>query len=188
VDYITIIFVAFALSMDAFAVSLCFGTTVRDNKIAMSIKAVAFFGIFQAVMPLVGWAVGFFLKDTIKQVDHWIAFVLLGFIGIRMIRESLKNRNCQRIFNTGSIWVMLSLSVATSIDALAVGLSFALLKIPILVAVLIIGSITFGMSFTGVHLGKKLNYVLGNKAEIAGGIILVLIGIKILIEHLFFQG
>jgi putative Mn2+ efflux pump MntP len=179
--------VAFALSMDAFAVSLCFGSNVENNKTAVSLKTGAFFGIFQAVMPLIGWAVGFYLKEFIQQVDHWIAFVLLTIIGARMLREAIKNRNCQKKINTDNILVMLSLSVATSIDALAVGLSFALLKIPILLAVSIIGVVTFFMSYLGVHLGKKINYLLGNKAEIAGGIVLILIGIKILVEHLFFQ-
>jgi manganese efflux pump family protein len=186
-DFITIIFVAFALSMDAFAVSLCFGTSVCDNKTGMSLKAGAFFGIFQMLMPLIGWGFGFILKSTIQQVDHWIVFSLLTIIGSRMVIESFKNRNCQRKYNTGSIWVMLSLSVATSLDALAVGLSFALLKIPILIAISIIGVITFIMSYFGVHIGKKLSFRLGSKAEIIGGFILIGIGLKVLIEHLYYH-
>ena len=181
------IFVALALSMDAFAVSLCFGTSVGDNKIPMSLKAGAYFGIFQMIMPLIGWSVGFFLKEFIQAVDHWIVFGLLAIIGIRMIREALKNKNCQRRYNTGSLWVMLSLSVATSLDALAVGLSFALLKIPILIAISIIGIITFAMSYFGVHIGNRLSFRLGNKAEIIGGIILIGIGTKTLIEHLYYH-
>jgi len=186
-EYITIIFVAFALSMDAFAVSLCFGTCITENKTRVSLKAGAFFGIFQMFMPLIGWGVGFFLKDIIKQVDHWIIFGLLAIIGIRMIIESFKNKNCSRRFNVDSLWVMLSLAVATSIDALAVGLSFALLKIPILIAISIIGIITFAMSYTGVHIGNKLSYRLGSKAELIGGIILFGIGLKTLIEHLYYH-
>jgi putative Mn2+ efflux pump MntP len=179
--------VAFALSMDAFAVSLCFGTCITDNKTRVSLKAGAFFGVFQMVMPLIGWGVGFLLKDIIQQIDHWIIFGLLSVIGFRMIRESFKNKNCSRKFNVDSIWVMLSLAIATSIDALAVGLSFALLKIPILIAISIIGAVTFAISFVGVHIGNKLSYRLGSKAEIIGGIILIGIGVKTLIEHLYYH-
>ena len=183
---LTIIFVGFALSMDAFAVSLCFGASAKKNKTAIAIKAGAFFGIFQAVMPLIGWAVGFYLKDFMHQFGHWIAFGLLAIIGIRMFYEAAKNKDCKQIANANNIWVMLSLSIATSIDALVIGLSFAFLQIPILLAISIIGVITFFMSYIGVYLGRKLIYLLGNKAEIAGGIILMLIGIKILVENLYF--
>ena len=172
--------------MDAFAVSLCFGTCAK-NKNTLALKAGAFFGIFQAIMPLIGWAVGFYLKEIIQQIDHWIVFILLSIIGARMIIEALKNKKIRKKFNTDSIWVMLSLSVATSLDAFAVGLSFALLQIPILIAVTIIGVITFAVSYTGVHLGRKLSVALGNKAEIAGGIILIGIGLKVLIEHLYYH-
>jgi len=186
VGLLTIIFVAFALSMDAFAVSLCLGSSVKNNKVAVSLRAGAFFGIFQAVMPLIGWAVGFYLKDFIHQFGHWIAFGLLAIIGIRMLYEATKSIDCRKIANAKNIWVMLSLSVATSIDALVIGLSFAFIQIPILLAVLIIGIVTFLVSYIGVHLGKKLNYLLGNKAEVTGGIILILTSVGILIENLFF--
>jgi putative Mn2+ efflux pump MntP len=182
VEFITIIFVAFALSMDAFAVSLCFGTCAKIKK-SVSLRAGLFFGSFQAIMPLIGWGIGFLLKNVIQQIDHWIAFILLVFIGLKMIVEAVKSKSCQKKFDTDSLWVMLSLSIATSLDALAVGLSFALLKIPILAAVSIIGLVTFAMSYAGVYLGKRLGYRFGSKAEIAGGIILVGIGLKILLEH-----
>lgn len=185
-NYLTIVFVAFALSMDAFAVSISFGTCAK-HKGPLALKTGTFFGIFQALMPLAGWGIGFFLKEIIKQVDHWIVFGLLAIIGIRMIAEALKHKSVRKSFNTGSIWVMLSLSFATSIDAFAVGLSFALLQIPILIAVLIIGVVTFALSYTGVHLGRKLNKKLGNKAEIIGGLVLIGIGLKVLIEHLYFN-
>jgi len=115
-----------------------------------------------------------------------VAFGLLFIIGIKMIYEATKNNPCRKELNTGNTWVMLSLSVATSIDALAVGLSFAFIRVPIIMAVTIIGIITFAVSFTGVHIGKKFYVILGNKAEIAGGIILMGLGVKILIEHLYF--
>ncbi|NTW32577.1 MAG: manganese efflux pump [Bacteroidetes bacterium] len=190
-DLLTIIFVAFALSMDAFVVSMIFGLKAGENKTKIALKAGAFFGFFQAVMPLLGWTIGFIMKsatgDLINDYDHWVAFGLLLLIGLKMIHEATKNKHIPKGFNTGSIWVMLTLSVATSIDALAVGVSFALIKIHILLAAAIIGIITFGVSFVGVSAGKKLCGFLGNKTEVAGGIILILIGLKILIEHLFFQ-
>jgi manganese efflux pump family protein len=184
VNLLTIILIAFALSMDAFAVSLCFGTCVK-NKTTLSIKAGAFFGIFQAIMPLIGWSVGFFLKETIRQIDHLIVFALLTIIGGRMIFEAIKDKNVKLKFNTNSVYVMLSLSVATSIDAFAVGLSFALLQIHILLAISIIGVVTFFMSYIGVYIGWKLGSALGKKAEIIGGIILICMGAKVLIEHLY---
>jgi len=183
-NYITIIFVAFALSMDAFAVSLCFGTC-QKNKNPLAVKAGIYFGIFQAVMPLLGWGIGYFLKEIIQQMDHWIVFGLLTLIGAKMVFEAIKNKGVSKSFNTGNFWVMTSLAFATSIDAFAVGLSFALLQIPILIAVTIIGIVTFGMSYTGVHLGRKLSKKIGNKAEIIGGIVLIGIGLKVLIEHIY---
>jgi manganese efflux pump family protein len=185
-DLITIIFVAFGLSMDAFAVSMCFGTSVGEHKNKTALRAGAFFGIFQAVMPLIGWGAGYFMKEIIQDFDHWVAFGLLVVIGVHMLIEASKNVAFKKQYNTNSLWVMLTLAVATSIDALAVGLSFAFLQIPILLAVAIIGVITFIVSFIGVHFGKKFSRILGNKAEIAGGIVLIGIGIKILVEHLYF--
>jgi len=186
-DLIMVIFIALALSMDAFAVSMCIGTSAEHNKTGIALRAGVFFGLFQAVMPLIGWTAGYFMKEAIENIDHWIASGLLFIIGFRMIYEAVKKKSCRSEFNIDSIWVMISLSLATSIDALAVGLSFAFLQIPILLAVAIIGVITFGLSFAGVHIGKKLCDIIGNKVEIAGGIVLIGIGIKILIEHLYFQ-
>lgn len=185
-DIITVIFVAFALSMDAFAVSMCFGISAGEHKNRIAFKAGAFFGLFQAIMPLIGWSVGFYMKNIIETFDHWVAFGLLLVIGVKMLIEAAKDSSDKKQYDTNSLWVMLTLAVATSIDALAVGLSFAFLEIPILLAIAIIGLITFIISFTGVHLGKKFCYLLGNKAEIAGGIILIAIGMRILIEHLWF--
>ena len=185
-DLFTIIFVAFALSMDAFAVSMCFGTSVGEHKNKVATTAGLFFGGFQAIMPLIGWGAGYFMKELIENFDHWVAFGLLIIIGVHMLIEASKNTSCKKQYNTNSLWVMLTLALATSIDALAVGLSFAFLQIPILLAVAIIGVITFIVSFAGVHLGKKFSCILGNKAEIAGGIVLIGIGIKILVEHLYF--
>jgi putative Mn2+ efflux pump MntP len=186
-DFITVIFIALALSMDAFAVSMCIGTSAEHDKTNIALRAGVFFGLFQAIMPMIGWIAGYFMKGAIENIDHWIAFGLLFIIGLRMIYEAAKQKSYRRIFNIDNLWVMISLSLATSIDALAVGLSFALLQIPILLAVAIIGVITFGLSFAGVHIGEKLSGIIGNKVEIAGGIVLIGIGVKILIEHLWFH-
>jgi len=186
-DLITVFFIALALSMDAFAVSLCIGTSAENNKNNIALKAGIYFGLFQALMPLIGWIAGYFMKEAIENLDHWIASGLLFIIGLRMIYEAVRKKSCHSEFNIDNTWVMISLSLATSIDALAAGLSFALLQMPILLAVFIIGVITFGLSFAGVRLGKKLSGILGNKVEIAGGIVLIGIGVKILIEHLWLQ-
>lgn len=183
--YLTITLIALALSMDAFAVSLCFGSCTGYSKKALGIRTGLFFGIFQALMPLIGWAAGLVLEKQIREIDHWIAFVLLAFVGGKMILNAIKNKSCPSNLNPKSFWVMISLSIATSIDALVIGLSLAILQIPILLSVAIIGSITFILSFTGVWLGNKMFGKLGNKAEITGGIILVLLGLKILIEHIY---
>lgn len=184
-DFITVILIALALSMDAFAVSLCFGSCTGYSKKALGLRAGLFFGIFQAVMPLIGWLIGLAFENLIKDVDHWIAFALLSFVGGRMIINALIHHSKQSNLNPKSFWVMISLAVATSIDALVIGLSLTILKIPILLSVAIIGGITFIISFAGVFLGKKMFLKLGNRAEIAGGIVLVLLGIKILVEHIF---
>jgi len=186
-EIITIIFLAIALSADAFAVSMCFGTSASsDDKTKIALKAGIFFGLFQAIMPLIGWLAGYFAKSYIENYDHWLAFGLLFIIGFRMIYEATKKNVC-KTFDTGSIWIMISLSVATSIDALAVGLSIAFIKMPVLLSVLIIGFTTFILSFVGVLLGNKFYKLLGKKAELAGGIVLISIGIKIIIEHLYFH-
>lgn len=184
---LTVILIAISLSMDAFAVSMCMGTTADIRKRSVALKAAVFFGGFQAAMPLLGWGLGFYLKNYIKEIDHWIAFGLLAFIGLRMISEAVKNKNCAKTYNISSTWVMLTLSLATSIDALAVGLSLSLLDIPILLSAAIIGAITFCISYLGVLIGKKFSCMLGSKVEFAGGVVLFAIGLKILLEHLFFQ-
>ena len=183
-EILTIIFLALALSADALAVSMCFGISAsNEDKTKTALKAGAFFGLFQAVMPLIGWTAGYYAKNIIENYDHWLAFGLLFFIGSRMIYQAIKKNDC-KTFDTNSIWIMLSLSIATSIDALAVGLSLALIKMPVLLSVSIIGFTTFLLSFAGVLVGKKFYKLLGNKAEYAGGIILICIGVKIIIEHL----
>lgn len=183
-DMITIFVIAFGLAMDAFAVSITSGTIIKHPKINNTLKIAMFFGLFQAVMLLMGWLAGSSLKDFIAGSDHWIAFGLLSLVGCKMIYESIKVESSKKETNPLNVHVLLILSVATSIDALVVGVSFAFLKIFIVVSIIVIGTVTFLLSFLGVFAGNKFGHLFKNKIEIVGGLILISIGIKILIEHL----
>jgi len=184
-DIITTLFIAFGLAMDALAVSITHGIATKNFRLDNAIKIAGFFGAFQAFMPLTGWRIGLSLLDLISGVDHWIAFGLLSLIGCKMIYESTKMKPNERGIKSMNIYVLLLLSVATSIDALVVGLSFAFLKISIVTPIVVIGTITFLLSFLGVFFGNKIGHFFENKIEVVGGLILVGIGVKILIEHLF---
>jgi putative Mn2+ efflux pump MntP len=183
-DIVEILFIALGLAMDAFAVSVANGITTKHMKISDAFKMAIFFGSFQAFMPVLGWLAGFNLRNLISGVDHWIAFGLLGLIGCKMIYESFRLKRGNEETASLSLYVLLMLSLATSIDALAVGLSFAFLKIPIATPIIVIGTVTFLLSFVGVAFGSKFGHLLGRKVEIAGAVILICIGTKILIEHL----
>jgi len=182
-NMITILFIAFGLAMDAFAVSITNGITIKHQRINNALKIGIFFGSFQALMPLIGWLAGLRLRDFISGFDHWVAFGLLSLIGGKMIYESTKIGDDKEIRSL-NLFVLLLLSIATSIDALAVGLSFAFLKISIATPIIVIGIVTFMLSFLGVLVGNRLGHFFEKKMEIVGGIILIGIGIKILIEHL----
>jgi putative Mn2+ efflux pump MntP len=182
-NMIMILFIAFGLAMDAFAVSITNGITIKHQRINNALKIGIFFGSFQALMPLIGWLAGLRLRDFISGFDHWVAFGLLSLIGGKMIYESTKIGDDKEIRSL-NLFVLLLLSIATSIDALAVGLSFAFLKISIATPIIVIGIVTFILSFLGVLVGNKLGHFFENKMEILGGLILIGIGIKILIEHL----
>ena len=184
---IELIILAAGLAMDAFAVSICKGLSVRKYRKGRSVTAGLYFGGFQALMPVIGWLLGRQFESLIKSVDHWIAFALLALIGANMIRESFK-KDDNDINDSFSLKVMLPLAVATSIDALAVGVTFAFLNVNIVIAALTIGVITFGFSAAGVKIGNVFGAKYKSKAELAGGIALIVIGTKILIEHLFFGG
>jgi putative Mn2+ efflux pump MntP len=181
----SIVVIALGLAMDAFAVSVASGFTIRRLHIRHAFRMALFFGAFQALMPVVGWLAGLSLRDWIASIDHWIAFGLLGFIGIKMIVESARLDPDGKKSDPMKLMVLLMLSVATSIDALAVGLTFAILQVSILLPVLVIGIITFVLSFAGVYIGDRFGHFFEKKIEIIGGIILIGIGTKILIEHLF---
>ncbi len=180
--YLELLIIAVGLSMDAFAVAVCKGLAQEQHSIKNSFVTGIYFGGFQALMPLLGYLLGTQFADSITAVDHWIAVALLSIIGINMIRES---RSCDvKTSNSFGFKKMAVLSLATSIDALAVGITFAFLKVSIVPAVLTIGVITFAISFVGVKLGSVFGSRFKSKAEVAGGVILVLMGLKILFDHL----
>lgn len=175
--------IAVGLSMDAFAVSICKGLALQKVTLKKACIVGLWFGIFQAVMPLAGYLLGSRFEQYITAIDHWIAFFLLALIGGSMIREALsKEEECANASLAPK--VMFPLAVATSIDALAVGVTLAFLKVAILPAVAFIGIITFTLSLVGVKVGNVFGTKYKAKAELAGGIILILMGIKILLEHL----
>jgi len=173
--------VAVGLSMDAFAVSVCKGLSVGKVKIKHTLFAGLYFGGFQALMPLLGFLLGTQFQTVIEQFDHWIAFALLSVIGINMIREA--NSNEAELNSSFSFSSMLPLALATSIDALAVGVTFAFLKVDIVPAVCFIGIITFILSALGVKIGNIFGTKYKSRAELFGGVVLILMAVKILLEH-----
>ncbi|HEY8444552.1 MAG TPA: manganese efflux pump MntP family protein [Bacilli bacterium] len=180
---LSIIFIGVGLSMDAFAVAVGKGLNMKKIDIKWSLIIASFFGSFQAIMPLLGWLLGGQFEKYIKNFDHWIVFMILLIIGGKAIYES-RNKNCDSECDKKSYRELFILSIATSIDALAVGITIAILEIDILIASFIIGIVTFALSFLGVIIGNKFGCKYKSTAELLGGIILIIIGIKILIEHL----
>jgi putative Mn2+ efflux pump MntP len=183
---LTIIIIAVGLAMDAFAVSIVSGSAYKQLKIKHAFRIAVFFGGFQAFMPLVGSLAGMSVKEYVADYDHWIAFVLLSAVGAKMIYESFKITSAEEKFNPENILVLLVLSVATSIDALVIGITLSFLQVSVAVAVVIIGLITFVLSSLGVLIGTKFGHFFENKIEAVGGLVLVALGVKILIQHLFF--
>ncbi|MGQ9623866.1 MAG: manganese efflux pump MntP [Candidatus Bathycorpusculaceae bacterium] len=181
-DALTLLAIAISLALDAFSVSIASGIETKNQKRSVALKMATSFGAFQAIMPLIGWFAGLELLNLISGFDHWAAFIILGVIGLRMIYEAIKQEKPQK--KQLNLYTLLFLSVATSIDALAAGLSFAFLKISIFMAITVIGAVTFTLSFFGASFGTKLGDTFSNKLAVAGGLILIIIGIKIVIEHL----
>lgn len=185
---VELILIAAGLSMDAFAVSLCKGLAMKTLRYAHATVIALFFGGFQMLMPLAGWFLGTQFQQSIVSVDHWVTFGLLAYIGGRMIWDSVKEKeddaNTMPSDQKLDYKELFMLAIATSIDALAVGVTFALSNTPIFLAVTLIGAITFALSFGGVLLGHRFGTRYKQKAEIAGGVVLILIGLKILLEHL----
>jgi putative Mn2+ efflux pump MntP len=185
-DMITILLIAIGLAMDCFAVSIASGVTIKDLKVQNALKIATFFGTFQALMAFIGWLAASSFADLISGIDHWIAFILLAIIGGKMIYESLKKESEKKQFDPLNLHVLLILSIATSIDSLAVGVSFAFLNIYIIAPIIIIGIASFAFSIFGTYLGNRIGEYFKNKVEFLGGIILIGIGLKVLIEHLYF--
>ena len=190
--FLELLLIGVGLSMDAFAVAVCQGLCMPKLNLRYAAVIALFFGGFQALMPFIGWALGTQFESYITSIDHWIAFVLLAFIGGKMIAEAVRsedeNVEIDKMDPPLDLKEMFVLAVATSIDALAVGITFAFLNYPIGEAVTIIGLTTFCISIGGIYVGNFFGNRYKKKAEIAGGIILVLIGVKILLEHLGFVG
>ena len=182
-NLIQVALIGVGLSMDAFAVSVCKGLKMKKIDMKYSLLIAAFFGFFQALMPLIGWFLGTQFEKYITSFDHWIAFVLLAVIGGKMLWESFQKEgdSCPISYDIKELF---TLAIATSIDALAVGITFAFLKTNIWSSILVIGCITFVISLLGVLIGNRFGIRYKNKAEFAGGAILILIGLKILLEHL----
>lgn len=185
-SFLELFLIAVGLSADAFSVSVCKGLNMRKLNLKHAYVIALFFGVFQAVMPLLGYLLGMGFSEYIEKYDHWIAFVLLAFIGGKMALEAIREKDgeAEEKTDTLSIGELTVLAVATSIDALAVGITFAFLKVNILPSVLLIGVTTFALSLGGVLLGNRFGAKYKSKAEIAGGVILIFIGLKILLEHL----
>lgn len=169
--------------MDAFAVSVSSGVILKRMHVRHALLIASFFGAFQAIMPFVGWHGGQWARRYVAAFDHWIGFLLLVLIGAKMIRDALKNRGSEGARDPLNVYVLFSLAVATSIDALAVGVTLSFIDVAIVVPVILIGLVTFTMSFAGAYLGAAIGHVLKQRMEIAGGLVLIGIGIKILIEH-----
>jgi len=190
-NLLELLILAIGLAMDAFAVAVCKGLSIKKITAKHPIIVGLYFGIFQAGMPMIGYFLGKQFSNKINAIDHWVAFILLGIIGINMMKGSLKEEeeeekgcDCNESDNTLAVKGMLILAVATSIDALAVGITFAFLKVNIFVATSFIGVITFLIAVAGVIIGNIFGGKLRSKAEMAGGAILVCLGVKILLEHL----
>lgn len=183
-DFITIVAVAFGLSFDTFAVSLSYGVVQNKILFKQAVRIALILAFFQAGLLVTGYFLGSFISNEVKAADHWIALLLLTFLGIRMIIEGLKRNGKKEMKDFSKPLVLYSAAVGTSIDAFAVGISFALLNIRIWYSGIIIGIVTFMASMTAIRIGKSAGERLGNKVEIIGGLILIAIGIKIFLEHI----
>jgi putative Mn2+ efflux pump MntP len=180
---LSVILIAVALAMDAFAVSISSGITIGRMRVRYALVIGSFFGVFQGLMPVIGWHAGQGLKNMIAAWDHWIAFALLVSIGVKMVYDASRPRDDGRRLNPLNVYVLFLLSVATSIDALAVGFSLSFVDVAILFPAIAIGVITFVMSFLGTYIGAAFGHLFESKIEIAAGVILMGIGFRILLEH-----
>lgn len=192
IDFVSIVLIAFGLSMDSFAVSVSSGLILPEIRFKKAIIIAFSLAFFQGLMPLIGWLAGFGFQEYVKPVDHWVAFILLAFLGLKMIWESTKKEEDRTSTNPLEAKVLVAMSLATSIDALIVGMSLAFVQSSdvsiwrkILIPILIIGTITFIVSMLGILFGKKVGNRFGKRMEMLGGVVLLFIGLRILIEHLW---
>jgi putative Mn2+ efflux pump MntP len=185
-DLFTIMVIAVGLAMDAFAVSIVSGSVYQQLHVRHALRMAVFFGGFQAIMPLIGSLAGMSVKDYIADYDHWVAFGLLAAVGGKMIYESFKIESAEKNLDPSNVLVLLILALATSIDALAIGITLSLIVSSIAVAVIIIGLVTFVLSYLGVFIGKRFGHFFENKIEALGGLILIGLGVKIVLEHTVF--
>lgn len=181
--YITF-FMALGLALDAFAVAVSSGVVAERVRFRHALKIGIFFGLFQAGMPIIGWAAGSLFINVISGFDHWVSFALLCFIGLHMIYESLQHSSRQSRVNPLDLHILLLLSIATSVDALAAGISFAFLNVALVRTVIIIGLVTCLLSCAGYYLGDRLGTFFKTRIRIVGGVMLILIGVKILLDHI----
>jgi len=184
VSLLEIFLIALGLAMDAFAVCLCAGTTGFINGPRPVFRLAFHFGLFQALMPALGWLVGVGVERYISAFDHWVAFGLLAFVGVRMVRSGLDADDDGPCVDPSRGGTLVMLAIATSIDAFAVGLSFAVLRVSIVWPVIIIGLVAALMSILGIYLGNRLGQTFGKRMEVIGGLILVIIGIRVVISHM----
>ena len=184
---LSIFLIAVGLSMDVFAVSISSGIVIKNIRLGGALKIALMFGLFHVIMLMVGWLSGIGFKDYIQELDHLIGFGLLFIIGCKIVYEGLKTEKKKKQSNPANTWVLIILSIATSIDALVVGLSFALLDLLIVTTAIIIGGMVVVLSLAGVYIGNKIGHFFESKIEVAGGIILIGIGLKFLIEHLVYH-
>ena len=189
-DAVTLVMLAVGLAMDAFAVSITDGLCYENFHRKEALITSGAFGLFQGIMPLIGYFCGRMFSDAISSIDHWIALILLGVIGLNMIKEAWqesRESECENCGNkTLTLPTILMQAVATSIDALAVGISFAVIHVNIFTACLLICGITFGLSLIGAAMGKRFGSMVKEKARVLGGVFLILIGLRIFVEHMFF--
>ena len=183
-DFITLLLIAIGLSFDTFAVSVSTGLAISHIRFWQGVRVAVTLALFQSLMPFFGWFVGRQVASMILEYDHWIAFGLLAALGIKMIIESFKKEEQKAVFNPLRFTFLIGMAFATSIDALVVGVSFAFLEMNIYWSVFVIGAVTFIVSMIGILFGKQAGGWFGKKMEIIGGLILIGIGVKILLEHI----
>jgi putative Mn2+ efflux pump MntP len=183
-ELLSVITIAVGLAMDTFAVSIVTGAAYKQLHVSHALRMAGFFGGFQAFMPVIGYLAGLTVRQYVSSYDHWIAFGILAAVGLKMIYESFKIKEEKNTPDPSSLMVVLVLAVATSIDALAVGVTISLITNAIALAVIIIGAVTFGMSFAGVYIGKRFGHFFEGGIEKIGGLVLIALGLKIVWQHL----